>query len=366
MFTRASKHRLRRQLRTSGRREVLVPPYSSHGPAQPGSCNHLTPPFAPAPPFRVGDCVWLEWEGWHYAPNDVPGAAGDMVLWTGQYDGLYDQHFQGSDFLPNVYKQGYEEGKAAREQGLSKPLDRAAQEAWADKIGRDMASPCEPGCGLCFEGVCLQHNRQANPPGARIPGRTRSQRRLARKQLQGAATPRIKKAPKPMACAPVPLKPGYYADLMKPEFAGCKAYSESCGRPSSMWTTYSHYCCPSECVACPDDYPPEGYYELGIWPKSRPGTNEVMPQQGDLANLCCPIPRGPRGDLVCPNTEFGPTFLGSDNRCYQAKLKDCFYSEFGEPAPLCPQGTWEYGQPEWSQDNVRLCCPPFKAGFQGG
>lgn len=37
------------------------------------------------------------------------------------------------------------------------------QQDWANKIGRDMASPCEPDCTLCFEGVCLEH-RSMNPP----------------------------------------------------------------------------------------------------------------------------------------------------------------------------------------------------------
>lgn len=108
------------------------PPYSSHGAATPGSCRHLTPPFAPGPPFSAGDCVWLEWEGWVYSPNNVPGAAGNMVLWSGQYDGLYDQPFVPHEhFLPNVYIQGYEEGRAGRLRGMNRPLERVVAGARA-------------------------------------------------------------------------------------------------------------------------------------------------------------------------------------------------------------------------------------------
>lgn len=74
----------------------------------------LTPPFAPAAPYRHGDCVWLQDEGgWRYAPANVPGAAGDIALWSGQYDGRRGNYRgnEWSGFQRDVYDQGYEEGQ---------------------------------------------------------------------------------------------------------------------------------------------------------------------------------------------------------------------------------------------------------------
>jgi len=128
-----------------------------------------------------------------------------------------------------------------------------------------------------------------------------------------------------------------------------------------MWTAHQMWmghpvCCPAECVTCPDDWPPHGTYELGLWPKYAPGSTKLLPVLPDLANLCCPI-----GDRCPPSM-----VMGSDHRCYPPELKDCFYSDYGEPAPPCPPGTYEYGQPDWSNDNVRLCCPNKLAQFDPG
>ncbi len=68
----------------------------------------LTPPFAPGPPFRLKKCVWLEWEGWRYAPK---ATAKDMARWSGEYDGRYRQPFRPEVFPRNVYAQGYREGQ---------------------------------------------------------------------------------------------------------------------------------------------------------------------------------------------------------------------------------------------------------------
>jgi hypothetical protein len=55
-----------------------------------------------------------------------------MVLWSGQYDGLYDQPFVPHEhFLPNVYIQGYEEGRAGRLRGMNRPLERVVAGARA-------------------------------------------------------------------------------------------------------------------------------------------------------------------------------------------------------------------------------------------
>lgn len=80
----------------------------------PTECTMGTP-FAPAPPYREGDCVWLEDEGgWRYAPANLPGAAGDIALWTGQYDGRRGQYnpeqFKAA-FKRKIYDQGYREGQ---------------------------------------------------------------------------------------------------------------------------------------------------------------------------------------------------------------------------------------------------------------
>lgn len=134
------------------------PPYSSHGRPRRGSCNHLTPPFAPARPFRHGDCVWLEWKGWEYSPNNVPGAAGNMVLWSGQFDGLYGQPFVPEEyFLPSVYAQGYEEGAIAREHGLSAPFDpiAGARRTSAPTRPRDCYSKVTAkGLWVCCQKTC--------------------------------------------------------------------------------------------------------------------------------------------------------------------------------------------------------------------
>ncbi len=114
----------------------------------------LSPPFAPAPPYRHDDCVWLEWEGWRYAPKATKK---DMARWSGEYDGRYRQPFRPEVFPRNVYAQGFREGQRHQR---NRNVMRVAQRPAVPRP--TIPGPAVPGSTV----------PRPTMPGPAVPGRT--------------------------------------------------------------------------------------------------------------------------------------------------------------------------------------------------
>lgn len=185
-----------------------------------------------------------------------------------------------------------------------------------------------------------------------------------RRQLRGT-----RKGPPSIGCAPQLLpeskQESFKGFQPRAHYGGCRTYHRDCGCPPGWWTAHQTLpppvnmpgkghaiCCPPQCMPTIDDYAPPGYIEAGLWPRSGPGY-PFIPPAPDVINLGCPVERCP------PGWSFGP-----DGRCWPAGFEGCFYTEYGNPAPQCPPGTYEKFQPDWSQDQVRACCPIPQADFE--